>query len=170
MKKNQITAPPAPSAHLNILGINEGYGELDYFERMARYAETLTKYPITVKSNCTTIRIQIEQCSADLERVTKLRASGTVTDRVIAREQAAYETRLAELKQYQSKLRCSETEAEKQSQQFFDTQYDQLKKIKGLSDSQSSGATWLIYGMIGLMVLVSGIIIYRKTIKRNPDA
>jgi hypothetical protein len=148
--------------NLNFLGIGSSYNQLDADERAKRLAEARQKYPLDKTTTCDTVADMIEQCSADLDRAEKLRASGTVTDRVIAREVYAWQTRLTELQQWQSGQECTKKLAQQQQDQFYDNQYTQLERVQQLTSSTANGSTYLIYGMIAIFVIVAGVIIVKK--------
>jgi hypothetical protein len=163
MKHLNFVEPMPDADKINFLGIGEGYGDLDTYEKAKRLSEARAKYPIDKLTTCTSVAIMIEQCAADLDRVMKTRAAGgSIQDRVIAREQIAWETRLTELKQWQSGQQCAAQVEAQQQTEFYDTQFNQLQRVKSLSDGTAKSSTYLVYGMIAVFVIIAGVIIVKK--------
>jgi hypothetical protein len=163
MEQLNFVEPIRDADKLNFLGLGDSYSETDALEKAKRLSEARAKYPIDKLTTCESVAVMIEQCAADLDRVEKIRAAGgSITDRVIAREQIAWETRLSELKQWQSGQQCAIKLEAQQQNEFYDTQFTQLQRVKSLSDGTAKSSTYLVYGMIAVFVIVAGVIIVKK--------
>jgi hypothetical protein len=151
--------PKADDKHLNLFGINV----IDEnAERERLYQEALGKYPFDVKSGtCEQLAVLIQNVSLDINAMNERIARGD-TNRVGKRYVDGYTRRKTELQQFENTLQCSVQKQNAEKQEFFDTQNQQLANVQKLSEKTSGASTYILIGMMVLIVTVSGIIIVKK--------
>lgn len=145
----------------DFLGIGEG-ADADN-EISNNYTRALFKYPDpqTCDQALTTIdnlQIDIDAKAAEKVQVTSAKGSGRPQSYYIT----GFEKRQAELKTMFQNMQCGNYFSEKQSSEFLDKQYDVLQDAGRLTAKATNTTTYLVIGMIGLVVIASGILILRK--------
>lgn len=150
--------PGADDRHLNLFG---GPDETAERERIY-YTEAMPKYPINKLTTCNDLSVMIEQCNEDVQKMMRQRAAGGTTDRVVARYQDAYDRRLTELKQAYAGAQCEVLKDKAEKAEFFDTQLNQLGRVKSLSANTDKLSTYVMIGLLLMVVGVSGIVIVKK--------
>lgn len=142
-----------------------GSGVDEQAEREKAYQEAKLTYPVDQKFvTCENISI--------IERAVQLAIDGFVSRkandssagniRVMNRYIDGYTKWLNEVKVMYQGMQCEKKIADQEAKEFFDTQYTNLEKVQQLSEDTGSGTKYLIFGMLGLVVLVSGVIIFKK--------
>jgi len=159
---NFVEPLPGSGQHLNLFGISfkKDYSEVD---RLKYYQEAKRKYPFDVaKADCESLGILIDNVGLDIRQMEERRASGDSGGDYAERYIDGFTRYKVELEQKKNALQCEARLAEEKEQKFYDTQIEQLQKVKSLSSTAGKTSTIVIFGMIGLVVLVSGIVIYKK--------
>jgi len=134
-------------------------------ERLKAYNEIAAKYPITSKIDCLTIRAVMQDMDGNIEDIEKQRVLGT-TDRVGLRYILAYQRRKSEFESIWNQMQCADKLAQAKDELFLDQQYDQLEKVQKLGQDAGKAATYVIWGMLGLVVVATGIFMYKKLKKK----
>lgn len=154
-----ITAPS--QRYLNLFG----GGVDETAERVKTYNEAKNRWPANTKiSTCDSLEtiIQAIQLSIDAEIQSKANDDSAANARIRNRYIDGYTQWMNEVKVMYTDKKCEQQKADQESKQFFDTQYENLQRVQGLSKSAGNTTKYLIFGMLGLVVLVSGIIIFKK--------
>lgn len=150
-------------ANLNLFGkVDENA------EREKRYQEALAKYPASSKMGCDQLESMIVNIKNEIslkeeEKVNNMASGGS--GRVQDRELYGWNKRRTELEAMYSNLKCAEIKEEAASQKFNETQISQLAKVKELSDTSGNATKYIIWGLLGVVVVVATVIIIRKTRK-----
>lgn len=149
--------PQAADVYLNLFGsVNEDY------ERQKKYEEALAKYPFDTKTGgCDQLDILIGNISLDINAMNERIARGD-TNRVGKRYVDGYTRRKTELQQYKNNLQCVKQQEAADKAEFFQTQNEQLANVQKIAGQKSKTSTYILVGMIVLVLTVSGIIIVKK--------
>jgi hypothetical protein len=130
-------------------------------ERVKTYQEAIRKYPLG-KGDCATVKSIIEGLNQDISKWVQQKATdggkGTVQNRYID----GYSKRLSEMQKRLSDLGCAAAEKAAQTEADYQMQLNLLDQAKGLTDKAGSATKYIIWGMLGIVVIVSGIIIIKK--------
>lgn len=130
-------------------------------EREKAYQEVVAAYPLDPKMDCLTLQAKMKDLDLQIAIVTEQRAAGA-TDRVGLRYILGYQRRKADFAAVYNQKQCETQIETAKSEVFLEQQYTQLEKVQNLAKETGSAATYVIWGMIGLVVLVSGIFIVKK--------
>lgn len=153
----------ASQNYLNILGLFEGPDETK--ERERQYMEAKNRFPVDAKiSDCYHLQATMKSVKDVVDAAYQSRtlddSKGNV--RVKNRTIDAYTKYLNEVTALYNSKQCEKAQADLESQQFFDTQYENLERVKGLGDAATNTTKYIVFGMLGVVVVVSGIIIFKK--------
>lgn len=150
--------PQAGEVHLNLFGsgINEEA------ERVKKYEEAKAKFPYDPKTgSCDQLQTLIENVALDIRQMEERIARGD-TNRVGKRYVDGFNRWKTELEQFKNNMQCVKIQEEQEKQEFFETQNKQLEQVKKIAGTTNKTSTYILVGMIGLVLTVSGIIIYKK--------
>lgn len=163
--------PDADDKHLNLFGLSLkpliGATSVDEnAERERLYQEAKTKYPFDEKSGtCDQLDALVSNIGIEINAMNERIARGD-TNRVGKRFVDGYTRRKTDLQQYYNNLQCDAKKQAAEKAEFFDTQNQQLANVQKLASTTSSASTYILVGMILLIVTVSGIIIVKKIRKK----
>lgn len=133
-------------------------------ERQRIYNDVKAKYPLTGKLTCDNILAMSKSIQNDIdafyEKKTLDDSSGN--QRVQNRHIDMYTSYKTEIDKVFLYNNCEEKMSDAESKEFFDTQYDNLERVKGLSEDAGDTTKYLIFGMLGVVVIVAGIIIFKN--------
>lgn len=155
--------------HLNangsvaFLGIGEGADETKEREKTYNYAKQ--NWPADVKyTTCADLKMLMAgvQLGVDAAYQSKTLDDSKDNQKVNNRTIDGYTRWLNELKVMNTQKQCVELQEAAEEKEFFDTQYDNLERVQGLSDEAGNKTKYLIFGMLGVVVLISGYIILKK--------
>lgn len=150
----------ASQKHLNLFD-----GPDENAERQRIYNEAKNKWPIDEElSSCDHLIATSKAIKAAIDAAyqTKSIDDGKGNQRVQNRIIDAYTWRKNDVDGMYNSKNCDEVIKDQESKEFFDTQYQNLEKVKGLTEETGNTTKYLIFGMLGLVVVVSGIIIFKK--------
>lgn len=147
--------------YLNLFGSNVD----EQAEREKAYQEARLTWPVNQKTvTCEKLSLvdRAVQLAIDglIQRKANDSSAGNI--RIMNRYIDGYTKWLNEVKVMYQGMQCEKKIADQESKEFFDTQYTNLEKVQQLSEDTGSGTKYLIFGMLGLVVIVSGIIIFKK--------
>ncbi len=148
--------------YLNLFGLFEGS------ETVANpYDDIKSAYPFSSKMSCQQIGAIIKSVQNEVDAVvynnTLDISKGTRhgnDDRI-----SHYNSYLNEVKSAYNNKNCDELIAEELKQTDLNTEFDQLKKVSALGKSTSKMTTYVVLGMLGLIVLVTGVVLLKKSKK-----
>lgn len=150
----------AAQNYLNLFdGPDEG------LEREKRYLEAKNQFPVDAKiSDCYHLQAVMKNVKAVIDAAYQ---SKTLKDtkgnqRVQNRTIDGYTRYMNEVAALYNNKQCEKMQSDLESKEFFDTQYENLERVKGLGDAASNTTKYIVFGMIGAVVLVAGIIIFKK--------
>lgn len=149
--------------YLNVLGLFEGPDESAERERI--YKEAVNKYPADPKiSTCEYLQSTITSIQDVINSAmqTKVNDDRNAVQRVQNRYIDAYTWRQNDIKAMFSLKQCAQIMEDAEQKEFFDTQYENLERVKGLSDKAGNTTKYLVFGMLGVVVVISSIIIFKK--------
>lgn len=156
----------ASQLHLNMNGhLNLFSGPDENAERQRTYNEAKQKWPVDQKgTSCETLQAIIDniQLSINSAMQTKAIANKAGTTRVQNRIIDGYTWWQNDVKSIYNLKQCEKIQAEQEQKEFFDTQYENLEKVQGLSQAAGSTTKYVVLGMLGLTVVVAGIILFKK--------
>lgn len=131
-------------------------------ERERLYQEALKKYPFDIKTgDCTSLQVLIDNIDLEINNQNEKIARGD-TNRVGKRFVDGYSKRKTELEQYKNEMQCDLLAQQKEKQEFFDTQNEQLQKAKDISGGTDSVSNIILISIIVIVITVSGIIIVKR--------
>ncbi len=137
-------------------------------EREARYRTALAKYPADTKSDCLTLGAIVQNIEADISRTQEDRVSNVAaggSGRIQDRELYGLGKRQQEVLSLYNNAQCTKKFEDAEAQAFQDAQLTQLEKVTTLTKNESKASSYILYGMIGLVVIVAGVLIY-KSVKK----
>jgi hypothetical protein len=149
--------------HLNLFGrVDEGK------EREKRYQEVLARYPADTKTNCDQLEgmlktIRSEIAGKEEQRVRSMASGGS--GRPENRELYGLNKRRVELEGLYNNMRCAEIKEEVAAKAFNETQITNLERVSQISKDTGKATKYIVWGMLGVVVLVTTIVIIRKTRK-----
>lgn len=145
--------------HLNL------FGQVDEAaERAKTYQEAVRKYPLG-KGDCTTVQNILTSLTSDIDNLIKKKATEGGAGRIENRQIDGYSKRRTEMEKKLADLGCAATQKAAQTQADYDMQLNLLEQTKGLTAKAGSTTKYIIWGMLGLIVVVAGLVIIRKIAK-----
>lgn len=130
-------------------------------ERQRWLGELSQRYPINSKTSCDTLRSYLSGIQAEIDKVTNDRALG-VTDAVGARWiGVAGDYKVQIFNAYEGR-QCEKIETEQDKQEALDANLALLDKAGNVAQKTSKAPTYIIWGLLGVVVVVSGVIIIKK--------
>lgn len=134
-------------------------------ERVKTYQEAVRKYPLG-KGDCATVQDIIFKLKTDIAKWIQEKATiggkGGVQNRYID----GYSKRLTEMENRLNDLGCVAADKKAQTEADYQMQLDLLGQAKGLTDKAGNTTKYIIWGMLGLVVVVAGVIIIKKLNKK----
>jgi hypothetical protein len=149
--------------YLNLLGLFEGPDESE--ERQKIYNQAVAKWPINEKiTSCEQLQAMIDdiQNAINSAMQSKVNDDRNANQRVQNRYIDAYTWRQNDVKAMYGKKQCAQMLEDQEQKEFFDNQYENLERVKGLSDKAGNTTKYLVFGMLGVVVVISSIIIFKK--------
>jgi hypothetical protein len=149
--------------YLNLLGLFEGPDESE--ERQKIYNQSVVKWPINEKiTSCEQLQAMIDDIQNAINSAlqSKVNDDRNANQRVQNRYIDAYTWRQNDVKAMYGKKQCAQTLEDQEQKEFFDNQYQNLERVKGLSDKAGNTTKYLVFGMLGVVVVISSIIIFKK--------
>lgn len=133
--------------------------------REATYKEASERHSLPAKgADCYGLESLMKNVSADIRAYEekKTRDSSAGNQRIQNRYIDGYTRYLNELQYLYNNMQCERAEAELEEQKFFEQQQQQLESVKQLTQQTSNTSKYIIWGMLGLIVIVAGIIVIKK--------
>lgn len=145
----------------NFLGIGDKPDEGAERERI--YKEALLKYPTPKDCKGLTAAIAAiknEINSAEERKVATISTGGS--GRVEARQIDAYTRRKDELVKYSNEWFCEQYAKDQEHQQYLSDFDSQLAAVKGITGSSDKTGTYVVIGMLVLVVAGAGFLMFKK--------
>ncbi len=155
--------PNIDKVKLSFLGIGDSPDETE--ERKRIYEQAKNQWPVDPKiSSCAYIQSTVKnvQNAIDAALRAKTQDDSKGNQRVQNRYIDAYTWYRNDVQTMYNNMQCEKLQDQEESQQFFETQYDQLEKVKGLSEKTGNTTKYIIFGMLVLVVGVAGYILLKK--------
>lgn len=129
------------------------------------YQEAKTRFPIPHPGTCENYKkvidqVQLEVIAAEKARVTSMAAKGSGRPELYRIN--GYTQWRTELEQKFAAYNCQKALEQKEQAEVFGTFSSQLEAAKEGTEKSDKLTTYIVFGMLGLVVLVSGILIFRK--------
>lgn len=150
-----------PQQYLNLFGkVDENA------EREKRYQTALLEYPASTKTGCDQLEALVSNINLKLNEITERRASTVAaggSGRIEDRELYGYGKRKTELESMYNNLQCAQIKNEAEQKKFYETQVEQLEKVTELGKDTGNATKYIVWGMLGIVVVIATIIIIKKT-------
>ncbi len=146
---------------LNLFGSNKVD---EAAEREKIYNEAKVNWPVSSKSTCEDVKNSAYSLglAIDQEYQSKTLDASAGNQRIRNRYIDGWTKWQNEMKAMYESMECLEVKEEQEEKEFFDTQFDNLKRAKDLSTASGNTTKYLIFGMLGVVVVISTIIIFKK--------
>lgn len=149
------------SQYYNLWGIWESPDEGAL--RQEEYENAVKKYAIP--KTCANLDSTIKSLDNEIKSAEQERANQTAiggSGRPQNRKIDGYTKRRDELVAMANEWLCEENKAKLENQEFLDSTLQQLEAAKSLTEKGDKTTTYIIWGMLGLVVVVSGLLIFKK--------
>lgn len=149
---------------LIITEINKKEAADEQKAREQTYAVEKTKYPITEKMSCADIEAIVTNIQNDIDGALQSKTLNDSKDnqKLQARYIDGWTRYQNEVKAKYNTMQCEKQKEDAANQEFFAQQYTNLEKAKTIGATASNVTKWLIIGMLGAAVIISGVIIFKK--------
>jgi hypothetical protein len=148
---------------MSFLGIGSGVDE--DAERQRFYNEAKNKFPIDAKiSTCESLLATAKNVQLVIDGALQTKASSDTkaNQRVQNRIIDGYTWWLNDVKAMYNTKQCDDVIMKEDQEEYLDSQYSQLERVKGLSAKTSNTTKYLIIGMLVVVVGVAGVILYKE--------
>jgi hypothetical protein len=129
-----------------------------------KYLLASEQYPYNGRNTCAgadaqlkAITAQIADMEVQLTRNVSLGSNGHPMRVIID----GYTQMKQEIQQQYYNMYCDSYKEKQENQEFLDSQISQLKQAQSLVKKDSTG-TYIVYGIIGAIVIVAGVILLKK--------
>jgi hypothetical protein len=129
------------------------------------YQQAKTNYPYPKPGTCENIKKVIDQVQLEVEAAQKARVSsmaGKGSGRPEQYRINGYSKWKTELDQSYISYNCVKLQEQKEQEEVFGTFTEQLDKAKTDTEKSDKLTTYIVFGMLGMVVLVSGILLLKK--------
>lgn len=134
-------------------------------EEENNYKAAKTKFPYPNPGTCENLKKVIDQLALDIQAEQKKRAtsmSAKGSGRPELYHINGYSKWKTELEQSFIKLNCAKQLEQKEQQEVFGTFTTQLGAAKADTEESDKMTTYVVFGMLGVVVLVSGLLILKR--------
>ncbi len=131
------------------------------------YAGVKAKYPVSSEMSCEQIGAIAKNVQNEVDAIvySNTQSVSKSTHSANATAIDSYNNYLNDVKAVYNNKNCDDVIAEQQKQTDLNTELDQLKKVSSLGKSTSKMTTYVVLGMLGLIVLVTGVVLLKKSKK-----
>lgn len=133
--------------------------------RESTYQEAVQKYPLDIyKYTCNDLDIVRKNLQLEIDAyiAKKAQDGSSGNERIQNRYIDGYQRRLNEIESMYNTNNCAEIKKQQEREQFLREQQQQLEQVQKLATTTSKTSKYIIWGMLGLIVVVSGVIIIKK--------
>jgi esterase/lipase len=134
------------------------------------YLNAATRYPLIGDLTCGQLDNMRANLQAEIDEVVRKRAAGAMSVANSERWIEGFTQWLQEITSRFNNSDCQEQQTQQAQQQAINNNLQVLQSAANLASqttASSKAATYIIWGMLGLVLVVSGIVFYKKMKSKN---